>query len=403
MPFALIVFAPQLKAQQEAVGFEPRYHHDVSRPNYLAEILPPQSPGIELPLPPPGESPAVVRGLYLNAWIFGSPRFYELVSLADTTEVNAFVIDVKDDRGFMTYQSNVPTAIAVGANRQVRARDVRSRLATMREHGIYPIARIVVAKDPTLAEAKQDWAIGDSRGGLWRDALDLKWVDVNNDSVWIYAADVAAEAVMLGFAEVQFDYVRFPDEPAERMQYAVFPAHVAGTSRREVISRQLRYMKERIGALGVPLTLDVFGMTTSATGDMGIGQNWNDLIQLADVVLPMVYPSHYPRNSYGITFPNGEPYEIVRRALEAGIRRSANYDNPARIRPYLQSFSIRGAIYRAPQLREQIRAVEDLGLTDWIFWNASGRYPADAFRPATTTATLGLQPEEEVPESEESD
>jgi hypothetical protein len=143
------------------------------------------------------------------------------------------------------------------------------------------------------------------------------------------------------------------------------------------------YLKGRVTDLGVPFTLDVFGMTTSATDDMGIGQYWDDLARLADVLLPMVYPSHYPATAYGIARPNAEPYTIVRRALEDGQRRSSR-PGSARIRPYLQAFTLGRPRYTATEVRAQIQAAEDLGLTDWVLWNARGVYPADALRPTGT-------------------
>ncbi|MFQ5705196.1 MAG: putative glycoside hydrolase [Gemmatimonadales bacterium] len=368
-------------------------HHAEQRPDYLAEIDPRDLSAIRLPPPPPGEPPAVVKGLYLNAWVFGSKKFYDLVALADTTEVNAFVIDVKDGTGYVTYRSSVPVADAAGANAWARAPDVRERLQVLRKHGIHPIARIVVAKDTLLATHKPHWAVRDVDGGLWRDRFGGAWVDAYRDSVWIYAADLAAEAVLLGFREVQFDYVRFPDEPAELLQQAIFPGRQEGESRRAGIRRNLRLLKQRIEPLGIPLTVDAFGLTTSAKGDLGIGQNWEDLLSVADVVLPMVYPSHYHRGAYGFSFPNAEPYGVVKRALEDGLRRAQAIPGAARIRPFLQSFSIRRVRYTAVEVRAEIAAVEDLGLTDWVLWNASGRYPAGAFRPSDspyvdTTATL---------------
>ena len=350
------------------------------RPNYLAEILPREPVSIQLPPPPPGEPPALVRGVYLNAWVFGSSKFNSLVALADTTEINAFVIDVKDATGYLTYRSSVPTAVAIGANDLPRARDTRQRLAILRQHGIHAIARIVVAKDPRLAAHKPEWAIHDVDGGLWHDRFGSAWVDAFRDSVWLYAADLAAEAVLVGFREVQFDYVRFPDEPAELLARAVFPAREPGQSKRAGIRRNLGLLKRRINALGVPFTLDIFGLATSATNDMGIGQYWEDIVALADVVLPMVYPSHYARGAYGLPWPNAEPYAVVRRALEDGLRRAAKIRDAARIRPFLQSFSIRRVRYTEVEVRAQLDAVEDVGLTDWIMWNASGRYPAAAFR-----------------------
>lgn len=349
-------------------------------PDYLAWVGLPQPRPITLPAPPPGHPPAVVRGVYLNAWVFGSRRFYDLVALADTTEVNAFVMDVKDATGFVAYRSGVPTAIAVGANDLVRVRNPRERLELLESRGIHAIARIVVARDPLLARGKPNWAVHHENGGLWHDGLGKPWVDAYHDSVWIYAAELAAEAVLMGFQEIQFDYVRFPDEPKERMQRAVFRARQGAESKRAAVRRQVALLKEEVERLGVPFTLDVFGLTTSATGSMGIGQNWDDLAQLADVLLPMVYPSHYPRGSYGIGYPNAEPYQTVRRALEDGMRRSERLPRAARIRPYLQAFTLRRPRYTAAEVRAQIQAVEDLGLTDWVLWNASGRYPAAALR-----------------------
>lgn len=385
MPSACIlvmaVVTPQLLRGQQP---EPQPWNDIfqrpSRPDYLTEIMPQDLEAIRLPPPPPGASPAAVRGIYLNAWRFGSSKFYDLVRLADTTEVNAFVIDVKDGTGYITFPSSLPLAVEIGANRDVRAPDTRERLAVLEEHGIYPIARIVVAKDPLLAKHLSHWAVRDTDGGPWRDRFGDVWVDAFRDSVWLYAADVAAEAVLMGFREVQFDYVRFPDEPAELLERAVYPARRPRESKRAGVRRNLRVLRQRIASLGVPFTLDVFGLTTSATNDLGIGQYWEDVLDVADVVLPMVYPSHYYAGAYGLDWPNAEPYEVVRRAITDGLRRASALANPAKIRPFLQSFSIRRVRYTAAEVRAEIDAVEDLGLTDWVLWNASGRYPAAAFR-----------------------
>ncbi|HEX9582020.1 MAG TPA: putative glycoside hydrolase [Gemmatimonadales bacterium] len=360
--------------------------HHGPRPDYFAELSLGVSPGagVVLPPPPPGEPPAAVRGLYVNAWAFGSSRFYDLVRLADSTEVNALVIDVKDDTGYLTYRSNVPTAIAIGANDRIRAADVRARLALLQERGIHPIARIVVAKDPLLAVRKPSWAVRHREGGFWEDRIGSRWVDAHRDSVWIYAADIAAEAVMLGFQEIQFDYLRFPDEPRWMLDRAIFSGRREGESQRAAIRRNVALMRQRTASLGVPFTLDIFGLTTSADGDLGIGQVWEDLVPLADVVLPMVYPSHYRRGAYGIAHPNAEPYATVRRALEDGLRKNASLPGAARIRPFFQAFTIYRVRYAAAQIRAQIRAAEELGIGEWVLWNPRSVYSAEALRPGGT-------------------
>ncbi len=327
-------------------------------------------------------SPASVKALYLNAWAFASSRLWQLLRLADETEINAFVVDVKDDTGCLLYPSSVPTAQRVGANLCARARDARARLDTLLAHGIYPIARIVVAKDPLLAEHKPQWSVHLADGELWRDRIGSAWVDAYNDSVWVYAAELAREALRMGFAEVQFDYVRFPDEPRERLATAVFPARRRGDSPRLAVHRNIRVLKSLIAPLGAPVTFDIFGLTASATDDMGIGQVWEDFSSVADVVLPMVYPSHYRAGAYGFAWPNGQPYRIVRRALEEALGRSRAPDAAA-IRPYLQAFTLGRRLprYTPVEIREEIRAAEELGLRSWVLWNPRSVYQRAALRP----------------------
>jgi hypothetical protein len=350
-----------------------------------------------VPAPPLLKPPAEVRAIYVNAWAFGGKRFYDLVRLADQTEINAFVIDVKDDTGYLTYRSEVPTAIEIGANTQRRAPDVQKRLQVLREHGIHPIARIVVAKDPLLASRKAAWSVQHVNGGLWRDRLDFAWVDAFNDSVWVYASQLAAEAVRVGFAEVQFDYVRFPDEPESRLAQAVFPGRRPGETKRQGVARNLKLLGDRTRALGVPFTIDVFGLTTSAPTDMGIGQMWEDLVTTADVVLPMVYPSHYFRGYYSIKHPNSEPYNVIHRAMQDAIKRSGPLGKTAEIRPYLQAFTLGEPRYTPVQVREQIRAAEELGIKGWVLWNPRSAYETGYFRPKGTAVGLSTTPGTERP------
>jgi hypothetical protein len=331
-----------------------------------------------------------IKALYVNAWAFGSSKLAQLVRLADSTEINAFVVDVKDDTGCLLYPSEIKVARDIGATRCVRTRNLQSRLDTLRAHEIYAIARIVVAKDPLLAEHRPQWSVQHRDGGLWRDRIGSAWVDAYNDSVWIYAAELGEEAVRLGFAEVQFDYVRFPDEPKEAMAQAIFPARRAGETQRSGVQAGIAILTNRIQPLGVPITFDIFGLTASATGDLGIGQVWEDFITVADVVLPMVYPSHYYRGSYGLAWPNAEPYRVVRNALREAIERSRPFAKPATIRPYLQAFTLgrRKPRYTPHEIREQIRAAEELGIMTWVLWNPRSVYQRDSLRPYRDLVTV---------------
>src|SRR5436309_4614854 len=325
-----------------------------------------------------------IKALYVNAWAFGSSKLAHLVRLADSTEINAFVVDIKDDTGCLLYPSEVKVAQEIGATKCVRTRDVQARLDTLHAHDIYTIARIVVAKDPLLAERRPKWSVQNRDGsGLWRDRIGIAWVDAYNDSVWIYAAQLAQEAVRLGYNEVQLDYVRFPDEPREAMAQAIFAARKRGESQREGVQAGIAILTQRIQPLGVPVTFDIFGLTSAATGDLGIGQVWEDFASVADVVLPMVYPSHYYKGSYGLAWPNGEPYRVVFNALTEALERSRPLARAATIRPFLQAFTLgrRKPRYTPHEIREQIRAAEELGIRTWVLWNPRSVYQRDSLRP----------------------
>jgi hypothetical protein len=326
----------------------------------------------------PMRKPDFVRGIYLNAWASGSARRRaSLMQLADETEVNSFVLDAKDNTGYVSYHSAVAMVREIGAHCDLRIRNIREVLAELRDRGIYPIARIVVFQDPVLAEARPDLAIRHVDGGVWRDHHGQLWVDPYNQEVWDYHIDLAREAISLGFAEIQWDYVRFPDVPRDYMRNAIYPAQ-AGRSRTDAIREFLLYSREKLGDLNAPITADVFGLTVSASDDMGIGQRWDSLVDATDVLLPMVYPSHFARGSYGIAHPNARPYEVVRRAMEYAVQRSRDVPGAASIRPYLQDFSLGSPPYRAAEVRAQILGARDAGVEEWILWNASSRYTAAA-------------------------
>ena len=136
LTFALLFGGSDAAAQDSVPSVRKLLAPTSSGVDYLQDTRISQLGVIPIPPPPHGAPPAVVRGLYLNAWLFGSSsRLNKLVALADTTEINSFVIDVKDGTGYLTYRSSVPTALEIGANNEPRARNVREKLAKLLEHG----------------------------------------------------------------------------------------------------------------------------------------------------------------------------------------------------------------------------------------------------------------------------
>jgi hypothetical protein len=313
---------------------------------------------------------------------------WDLIDVAKRTEVNALVIDVKDDRGFVLYHSTVPLAREIGADttRPMSYRRVRAVLDSMRTYGIYPIARIVVAKDPLLAERKLEWSIKrrSDPSKPWLDKNGKPWLDPHHPGVWQYAADLAKEAVNLGFSEIQFDYVRFPDEK-RLVSEATFPL-ANGRVRAQVIREQLGFTRDAVRPMGVPMTIDVFGLTATDTTDMGIGQQWEKFVDQADVVLPMVYPSHFAPGTYRLANPNAAPYATIDHALKDAGRRSRGIPNAARVVPWYQDFTLGPPRYGAAEVKAQMRAGYDNGVKSWMLWNPGSRYTVGALAPSIAPA-----------------
>jgi hypothetical protein len=329
-------------------------------------------------------TPDTLRGLYVNRWAALGSKLTRLIGVAKKTEVNALVIDVKDDRGFVLYRSSVALAREIGADTAdghwMSHAKIRAVLDTMTANGIYPIARIVVAKDPLLARKRLDLAIK-RKSDLkpWLDKNRNPWLDPHQPAVWQYAADLAREAYDLGFSEVQFDYVRFPDEKRLITETA-YPL-AKGRTRAQVIREQLGFLRDALKPQGVRVTADVFGLTATDTTDMGIGQQWEMFVDQVDVVLPMIYPSHFARGTYKLRNPNAHPYATINNALKDAIARSAAVTNAAKIIPWYQDFTLGRPRYSATEIRAQKKAGYDNGFQSWILWNPKSNYTLAALEP----------------------
>ena len=378
---AAIAFLTVALACQERV--------DAEAQTAVRPVLPPASAGtrstadsIPKPVINHVPTPDTLRGLYVNRWAALGKKLNSLIAIAKRTEVNALVIDVKDDRGFVLYRSSVPLAREIGADtadgHYVSRGRLRAALDTMIANHIYPIARIVVAKDPILARKKLNLAIK-RKGDLkpWLDKIGNPWLDPHQPAVWQYAADLAKEAYDLGFSEVQFDYVRFPDEK-RLVDETVYPL-AEGRTRDQVIREQLGFLRTELSPITVGA--DVFGFTATDTTEMGIGQRWEMFIDQVDVVLPMVYPSHFTRNSYQIRYPNAHPYETLDHAFKDMIARSAPFAKTAKIIPWYQDFTLGPPRYGVKEIRAQMKAGYDNGFQSWILWNPKSNYTLAALKP----------------------
>ncbi|CAN5674882.1 hypothetical protein BH23GEM5_BH23GEM5_17340 [soil metagenome] len=356
-------------------------------------------------IPDPRQSaPEHIRGIYLTAYTAGSAtRLPQLLELAARTELNTFVVDMKTEQG-IHYRSEIPLGQQLARQGHVPIRDLKALADTLHAHGIHTIARIVVFKDPILSKAKPEWSIKRPDGSVWVDKAGNTWVSAWEPAVWEYNLQIAEEAARAGWKEIQFDYIRFP-EPYKSLPPQIHPK--AKGSRTDAIQGFLAEAKRRIHPLGATVAADVFGLAMNESRDVGIGQQWEALSGTVDHILPMVYPSHYfPTHLRGVPRPNRMPYETVYTSVGMGVIRNQRIAEagarPARIIPWLQAFSApwvdKNFPYGPEQARAQIKAVHDLGLEDWIFWDPFVRYERmeAGFAPATASRGKPWQPSAEM-------
>ena len=323
--------------------------------------------------------PVPIRALYVNRFAAQSwKKMHHLIGIADSTEINAFVIDVKDEFGLNWHSSDPALQKNEGAMNKVH--DMKALVDTLRAHDILPIARLVIFKDSVAARANPEHTIRKADGTPWRDKKGITWVNPYSKAIWEYNLRAAEEAVRMGFGEVQFDYIRFP-EPYKSLPPQVFPES-EGRSKQDALQQFLVEARGRLNKMGVRLTTDIFGLVTTVKGPLEVGQEWERISPHVDVVLPMVYPSHYPHGSFGIPVPNADPYRTVFIAIRRAHARddALGIKTPEHVRPWLQAFTLGKPEYGPEQLEAQKRAVYDAGYDGWVLWNPGTKY--DVFLPA---------------------
>ncbi|WP_438432028.1 putative glycoside hydrolase [Gorillibacterium sp. sgz500922] len=332
---------------------------------------------------PQPDSPKV-KGVYSTAYSAGGARFQQLVKLMDDTDLNAMVIDIKDDKGYITYKTGNPDLEKTGAEQKFIG-DIGSVMKTMKEHDIYPIARVVVFKDTILANKRPDLSFKNPDGTIWANSKKDSFVNPYSKEVWDYNIEVAKEAVKQGFKEIQFDYVRFPEgfeKRADTLKYT----HDSRT-RINAVSEFVKYAREQLTPLGVRVSVDIFGYAAAVPAAEGIGQDFQKIAMNVDVLCPMIYPSHYSTGWYGSNVPDAQPYKTIDGASKDTWKKL----NPLKelkpiVRPWIQDFTatwVPGHItYNAAQVNAQVKALKDNGIDEFLLWSSSNKYtPGATYSP----------------------
>jgi hypothetical protein len=303
-------------------------------------------------------APRLVRGIHVAGWVAADAGgFQDMLDVGATTSVNALMIDLKDENGWVYHRSPSATVAAIGSAAAI-GYDLGALVDRAHSQDFYVITRIVTFQDPIAAKARPAWAARDGSTGLPLNLGGQYFLDPSDASARAYALELAVEACRAGVDEVQFDYVRYPDGD---LSAVLFDGPADAEARQATIAGFLAQARAALEPLGCATAADIFGWITHTPGEGGIGQQLEAITEVVDVVSPMIYPSHYSAGWYGFSVPNDHPAEVVTAASEDALARMT--ESEAVLRPWLQDFW-----YTADQVRAQITAVDGLGL-GWMLWN----------------------------------
>ncbi|WP_083248180.1 putative glycoside hydrolase [Desulfuribacillus stibiiarsenatis] len=423
--------------------------------------------------------PDAVRGIYVTSHSAGGARFEKLLDLVTTTDLNAMVIDIKDDHGYITYPLEDGHPYKDLSRRNIK--DVPAMMKVLEQHQIYPIARIVVFKDSVMAQIKPEWSFKEN-GQVWKNRRGESFINPFLQEVWDYNVEIAKMAAELGFKEIQFDYVRFPEGFENRddsLQYAFgaykdrkptklieleetyqveiasyqknhsellqlkeslqgninrldaeiaqaasqAPAQGTNTptakdprkamlekemldlnkritdlekrkpkepnftakdmnvhARVDAVTDFVAYAKEQLKDYDVQVSVDIFGYTATLPEAPGIGQNFSKISSNVDVICSMIYPSHWTNNYFGIPRPDIEPYRLVKEYIKMENAKLAELPKPPVSRPWIQDFTASWLgsgnykVYGKKEVEDQIRALNEDGVWEFLLWNAGNNY-----------------------------
>lgn len=329
--------------------------------------------------------PDAIRGVYVTGHSAGGSRFNDLLTLLDTTDLNAMVIDIKDDFGDLTYvpEDDSPLAELGIGNRYIK--NTREVLEVLEEKEIYPIARVVVFKDTKLANAQPELSFVEG-STVWKNRRGEAFVNPFMKEVWDYNVQIAIEAAKMGFQEIQFDYVRFPEGFENRSDSLKYGKGEYETEEDDDIQERVNavtdfvaYAREQLKPYDVKVSVDIFGYAATVSEAPGIGQNFGKISENVDVISSMIYPSHWTPY-FGIAKPDLEPYKLVQEYAKAENATLAKLESPPISRPWIQDFtaSYLGAgnykVYGKAEVEAQIRALNEAGIKEYLLWNAGNRY-----------------------------
>lgn len=321
---------------------------------------------------PPALAHHALHGIYMTSSTVAHEMGHQLVDAFKPHGGNMVVFDVQDSAGKIAYPSTLEISQQID-NHKTQIPDLTAAVKYLHDRGYYAVARMVLFKNPYLAGKKPEWVLQNSSGsGAFVSKDGPVWLDPGNPDLRKYLADTAREIAMSGVDEVQFDYVRFPDgaKPGS-MPYTY--TGIKDHSRDETITGFLAEVTPEIHSFSAKVSVDIFGIVVWDNVSWKlIGQNIRALAQVVDFICPMPYPSHFGPGWGGHKNPADEPYFFVQETTKKFVEQT--YPSLVKIRPWLQGFALHVNNYGPKYVQQQIKALHDIGIEDYIIWNARNVY-----------------------------
>lgn len=370
------------------------------------------------------KKPEQVRAIYFSSYgASRSDRISQLIKLVKETEVNSVVIDVKEINGEVYFRIPMENFGKIKPEFDVVLRNPKDLIKKLHQNGIYIIARIVLFKDKNLVKRRGDLAVKKSDGiTVWKDYRGKMWVDPGSKEVWDYNLEISRQAYLMGFDEINLDYVRFPsDGPMSGIFYPFSQQEINDDKkwgRAKVMDKFYNYFttKLREEFPKIQISANVFGQVAINNDDVSIGQILASTLLYFDNVAPMAYPSHYHKNFGNFADgPDNHPFEVIDKTLrtanikidnlnkEISLAQKNNekikirenfYANISaenmekidykKVRLWLQAFTCtwcgNSISYNKEEIFAQENAIYKNSGNSWMLWNASSRYKNDFFK-----------------------
>ena len=335
-----------------------------------------------------------VKGIYVTSNSTQGDKIDQLIKYVKDAKLNAMVIDVKDDEGNVTMKFNTGNKLIDKNSMDIA--DAKPLLKKLKDNDIYPVARIVTFKDTKLAKEHPEWSYKEKDGSVWQNGKGDSFVNPFVKDVWKYNVSISKEAAKAGFQDIQYDYVRFPEgfeNEADQLDYDKGDYRNSklskGDQRVDAVTSYLEYARKELKPYNVKISADVFGYSALVKNAPGIGQSFPKISKNVDAISSMIYPSHWSPGDFGLEAPDTEPYKTINRYIqkENSILDSLGKQKPIS-RPWIQDFTAsylgegKYKEYDAKALSDQVQALKDNGVNEFLLWNAGNDYTEGAnFNP----------------------